>query len=50
MSFFPNLYFRVSVREACIHGLLHTAAGQSLLTIAATGVDTIEQRMLESGR
>ncbi|XP_030852979.1 nucleoporin NUP188 homolog isoform X1 [Strongylocentrotus purpuratus] len=39
----------VSVRDACIYGLLHTAAGQSLLTIAATGVDTIEQKQLECG-
>ncbi|XP_063966754.1 nucleoporin NUP188-like [Lytechinus pictus] len=39
----------VCVRDASIYGLLHTAAGQSLLTIAATGVDTIEQKQLESG-
>ncbi|XP_072176210.1 nucleoporin NUP188-like [Diadema setosum] len=39
----------ISVRSACIHGLLYTSAGQTLLTIAATGVDTIEQSLLESG-
>ncbi|XP_077986150.1 nucleoporin NUP188-like [Glandiceps talaboti] len=39
----------IPVRDAVVHGLLHTSAGTALLHILATGVDAIEQRFHESG-
>ncbi|XP_002740406.1 nucleoporin NUP188-like, partial [Saccoglossus kowalevskii] len=39
----------VAVRDAVVHGLLHTNAGETLLHILATGVDAIELRLIEYG-
>ncbi|XP_072045504.1 LOW QUALITY PROTEIN: nucleoporin NUP188-like [Amphiura filiformis] len=39
----------VSIREACVHAFLHTSAGEALLAIAGTGVDTLEQKIIEQG-
>ncbi|XP_022109785.1 nucleoporin NUP188 homolog isoform X2 [Acanthaster planci] len=39
----------VSVRETCIHGFLYTPAGEALLFIVASGIDNLEQRIIDQG-
>ena len=50
LNYVSCYHYSVSIREACVHGFLHTSAGEALLAIAGTGVDTLEQKIIEQGR
>ncbi|XP_038046857.1 nucleoporin NUP188-like isoform X2 [Patiria miniata] len=38
-----------SIRETCVHGFLYTPAGEALLYIIASGIDILEQRIIDQG-
>ncbi|KAJ8038745.1 hypothetical protein HOLleu_16255 [Holothuria leucospilota] len=39
----------ITVLDACVYGLLNTTAGEALLSVAATGLDSLEQRLMDNG-